>query len=50
MQFANGIWQAAWDAYRINLKTVLIVVGLALVFDLVTDYFGGASSSSRSRS
>lgn len=48
MQFANGIWQAAWDAYRINLKTVLIVVGLALVFDLVTDYLGGASSSSRS--
>lgn len=44
MQFDKGIWQSAWDVYRINLKTVGIAVALAIALDLVTDYLGKSGS------
>lgn len=45
MRFETGIWQAAWEACRVNQKTVLAAIGLALTLDLVTDYLGAAGSS-----
>ena len=40
MHFENGMWQSAWDVFRINLKTVGIAIAAATVLDLLAEYTG----------
>jgi hypothetical protein len=40
MQFENGMWQSAWDVFRINWKTVALAIAAATVLDLLAEYSG----------
>lgn len=44
MQFENGIWQQAFDVYRLNLKSVAIAIAAAIGLDLLTEYLGSSGS------
>lgn len=40
MRFENGIWQSAWDVFRINWKTVALAIVAATALDIIAELTG----------
>lgn len=45
MEFDKGIWAAAWDVCRANIKTVVIAVAVMVAVGLLAEYLGKAGNS-----